>query len=115
MMDKTKKSKSIRDIILEDSLKKQKSSTVTQIGGKTMDSKQPPSSRSSSKKKVPFSDDILNILKKIDKSKISGKRGRGFYSADDLMKYLGELGKPTNGSKEALSQRLLDIFRDYGM
>jgi hypothetical protein len=89
------------------------SNLVTRIEGMSMETV--PSSRSRASKKSALSDDIVNVLKEADKNKISGKRGKNYYSAEELMNFLTQIQMPTSGNKEALAQRLLDAFEKYGL
>ena len=74
-----------------------------------------PSSRSRSSKKSVMSEDIVNVLKEVDKNRVSGKRGKNYYSAEELMKFLSQIQMTISGSKEALAQRLLDVIEKYGL
>lgn len=73
------------------------------------------SSRSRSSKKSVMSEDIVNVLKEVDKNRVSGKRGKNYYSAEELMKFLSQIQMTISGSKEILAQRLLDVIEKYGL
>jgi archaellum component FlaC len=70
-------------------------------------------SRVSSTKTTLSEEDVLSVLKQVDKNKISGKRGKNFYSAEELMNFLTQLQLTTSGNKEAIAQRLLDVIEQY--
>lgn len=71
------------------------------------------SGRSRTSTKTTSSNDIVEVLKMVDKNKVSGKRGKNFYSAEELMNFLTQIQLPTSGNKEAIAQRLLDVIEKY--
>ena len=71
------------------------------------------SERSRMSTRTTLSNDIVEVLKTVDKNKVSGKRGKNFYSAEELMNFLTQIQLPTSGNKEAIAQRLLDVIEKY--
>ena len=86
---------------------------MTRIGGLSLESSKPPSRPPSIKKTENI--DVLSILKKVEKDKVSGDRGKKYYSSKEMETFLRQIGAKTNGKKEELAQRLNEMLERYGL
>ena len=116
--------KSIQDIILErNSTPRERDSTTksktedeifTRIESlSSSQSSQKPPSRTPSEKKTSV--DVVSILKNVDKEKVSGDRGKKYYSSKEMETFLRDIGVKSTGKKEELAQRLLETVQKYGL
>jgi transposase len=105
--------KSIQDIILEVSPESSLSKKSLQSSQSEKDIQSKPPSRVPSEKKTNI--DVLSILKQVDKDKVSGDRGKKFYSSKEMENFLKDAGMRATGKKEELAQRLSELLKKYGL
>lgn len=107
---------SLRSTTRRESSSKRKNETselTTRIGSMSLDSNPP--SRVSSEKKLGGNVDIVSILRNVERDKVSGDRGRKYYSSKEMEIFLRDIGLKSIGKKEELAQRLIDILDRYGL